>query len=332
MAGGRRPILVDANNVIVRSIMASALSDLQANGTFTGGIYGSLTSLASTLTRFGAKYGPVYAFFDAGVPARRKRLLPGYKQEREDRRQLLDPEDLEAALAQIDECWGLWPMLGVRVLAFKNREADDGLAASVPLLQKPGVRPVVVTSDRDLYQTVSLGADVWDIHRQDWVTPDSFRAVTGTDPWSYLLYRALVGDTSDSIKGVYGCGPKRAAALIDEVAEAHDGTLSPDDWADLEAPDQLDYLCSWIRQKLEKKWRGFERAVLDEQARLHRVLQGIDLRQGFGPTGTLQEALEAPAGLDQMGFVRRAKALKMSSLVGQAPRFLRPFKTALGPA
>jgi len=314
-----RPVIIDANSLIIRNVMASALSDLKADGTYTGGIYGSLNMLRSLLLMPEMDAGRIVAFFDCGVPARRLRLLPGYKGERKERRELLPEEEKEKAFAQIDRCWELFPLLGVTCLAYKDREADDGVAATARLWGDEA--PAVITSDRDLYQTVLFGAEVWDLGAKCWVTADGFVDVTGVHPKHYILYRTLVGDKSDSVEGVPGCGEKRALGLINELEDEYPGVMGL-----REPTQQLDMLCGYIRTR--GACRKYEEALLAAHLRLRRVIPGIDLRASFGPTQGLSAALEDAPALRPKDFLRACAALEMGSILGDPERYLTPFREA----
>lgn len=310
------PVVIDAHSLIVRSIMASALDDLQAGGIFTGGVYGSLTSLASILTVPGLQPGAIYACFDAGIPPRRRELLPDYKVKRAERRQWLSDEDRAKAFGQLKLARQMLELLGVVCLRYKEREGDDVVAAVVRLLRQQGQTSFVITGDHDLWQTVRWDARVWDLGRKDTVEAANFVDCAGVPLDHYLLYRALVGDTSDGIAGAGGVGPKRATQMLQDFGDRLHGTPTA----------QLDALVAGL-QALPKR-RKFEDAVIASHPYLRRVLAAIDLGSSFGKTGRLSEALFRAPPCDLMPFLRFCKGLQFASVLGDPERFFGPFRAA----
>lgn len=304
--------------------MASALEELRTSQQFTGGVYGSLRSLRTLLSMPDVPIDRVYAFFDHGVPTRRLCLLPGYKQARKERREMLTEEERERAFLQIDQCFELFGLLGVRCLAFKNREADDCVAAAVRVLATEEHRPVVVSSDADLLQTVALGADVWDQGHARWVTPPTFIETTGVHPGTFVVYRALVGDTSDSIEGARGCGPVRAVELIADLCAGQADQLPPP-FQELTPLEQLAeiglYLCG------QPKLKAWQQAVLDALPRLRRVVMGIDLSDSFGGLTGLQGLMDVLPPVQDRPFLQACSRLGMKSVLGEPEAYLRPFRS-----
>lgn len=319
-----RTVILDANSLVVRCIMASALDDLKANGQFTGGVYGSLRSLRALLSMPDVPVDRVFAFFDHGVPARRLQLLPGYKSARKERRELLSDEDKERAFMQINQCFELFGLLGVRCFAYKDREADDGVAAAVRVLASETHRPVVVSSDGDLLQTVRMGADVWDLAHGRMVTPENFVDVTGVPLETYTTYRALTGDTSDSVEGARGCGPKRAAGLIAEVLAADENEFPPP-FTSLPAVEQLTEIGVYLQKKGDDL-RGWEQTVIESLPRLKRTVLGIDLSASFGPTTGLAAAMADLPPVQDRPFLQACKRMQMRSVLGDPEGYLRPFR------
>lgn len=314
------PLIVDANSVIMRAVFASALDDLQAGGKFTGGIYGSLSMLRSVIDHPEADFGAIVAFFDSGVPAKRLQLLPGYKQARRERKEILDEEQKEKAYAQLGVCRKLWPLLGIQCLAYKNREADDGVAAAAQVYLKQGHRPVILSSDKDLWQTVRWGARIWKMSDGGMIDADNFCDHSGgVTPETWLLYRALTGDSSDSIQGVPGCGPKRAVKLLSDFP------VEP-----LAQPlDQLAELASSVRTEAgTRKLRAYESSLLEHERRLQDVLKGIDLSKSFGKLTGLRRRLKEMPTLQPRPFLKFCKGLEFASVLGDPERTLAPFRLA----
>lgn len=324
----RRPVVIDANSVIVRAIMATALEDLRAgvDGPFTGGVYGATRTLVSVLNSPGVAASRIVAFFDAGVPPRRLELLPDYKSKRKESRQLLTPEQKERAFQQINACADLWPTLGVTCLSYKDREADDGVAAASRIFLERGDTPLIVTTDRDLWQCIAWGAEVWSLRDAVIVDRGNFEETTGVDPGLWLLYRALSGDPSDSIRGVPGCGPKRSAELVASVGRIGvDETYLPP-----RGSDAIGALLALLSRRPYDgtKLRKFEESVLQSEPMLRRTYEAINLWDSFGRLDALRARIEASASVDRKAFLRGAAKLGFASFLGDPDGVLGPFVAA----
>jgi 5'-3' exonuclease len=142
-------------------------------------------------------------------PYRRKEIDPEYKAHRE------APEDAEVSQKR-------WLMdrivkAGYQVAKAKGYEADD-IIASLALAYAwcPDVR--IIGCDKDCSQCVTESVRMFVPAVGD--RPGEIRGPTevlakfGVAPKDMALWLALVGDTSDNIKGVPGIGPKKAAGLI----------------------------------------------------------------------------------------------------------------------
>lgn len=110
--------------------------------------------------------------------------------------------------------------LNIPTYELDGYEADDLAGTVAKLAEKDLMEVEIYTSDRDYLQLISdlttikiirKGlSDIVDFNERTFVEEYSF-------PSSYMIdFKALVGDTSDNIKGVPGVGPKTAAKLINE--------------------------------------------------------------------------------------------------------------------
>ncbi len=109
--------------------------------------------------------------------------------------------------------------LGVAPMRCKRREADDLLAALTYVL--PGEK-IIVSTDGDLIQCVRQNVRVYNQQKRAmYYWEDDGRIHSDVDlkwepqtAYEYLWRRALCGDSSDSIPGLKGIGPVKAAQQI----------------------------------------------------------------------------------------------------------------------
>jgi DNA polymerase-1 len=173
----------------------------------TAGTYGFTSILMRLLEQSQPEY--VAVAFDTGKTFRDD-IYPDYKATREKM-----PDDLRPQIERIRE---MVDAFNIPRLEVKGYEADDVLGTVAHLAVAAGFGVKIITGDRDLLQlvddriTVNLpGGKLTDA--KDYLKEDVV-ALWGIQPDQVVDYKALVGDTSDNIKGVPGIGEKTAMSLL----------------------------------------------------------------------------------------------------------------------
>jgi len=157
----------------------------------------------------------IIAFFDLGPSTEREALQADYKANR--------GETPEAITRQIPFVKELTEALGIAVVERQGVEADDMMAAAALLLKGRGDEAVLVSADKDLGQIVQSGIKQLlppptANPRLGWKELDreAVEQKFQVEPTRIPDFLALVGDTSDNIPGLAGCGPKTAVKWIKE--------------------------------------------------------------------------------------------------------------------
>ncbi len=165
---------------------------------------------ANTLIRYAATEDPSHAgvCFDAAMTSFRNELEPGYKAQRGE-----TPDDLEP---QFDLCHEISVALGFATYELEDYEADDLLGTIAEGVVRRKARVRVLTTDKDLCQLVREDdrVVVHDLARENTWDADGVRRRFGVSPSQIPDYLGLVGDTIDNLPGVPGVGPKSAAAVL----------------------------------------------------------------------------------------------------------------------
>jgi 5'-3' exonuclease len=99
-------------------------------------------------------------------------------------------------------------------MASNQYEADDLLGAMATEVRKAGIQPVIISRDKDLTQIIQEGDLYWDIGKSQPKDYKQLEQDLGVGCHQMADYLALVGDSSDSIEGVPGVGPKTARELL----------------------------------------------------------------------------------------------------------------------
>jgi 5'-3' exonuclease len=171
----------------------------------THAVYGFANFLLDLLKKQQPKY--IFCAFDESLQTGfRHQLCPDYKINRE----LPD----EALAFQLNACRQLCRVLGIIEMASNQYEADDLLGAMATKVRKAGIQPVIISRDKDLTQIIQEGDLYWDIGKSQPKDYKQLEQDLGVGCHQMADYLALVGDSSDSIAGVPGVGPKTARELL----------------------------------------------------------------------------------------------------------------------
>jgi DNA polymerase-1 len=179
------------------------------SGEPTAGVFG----FASVLMRFLERENPDYlaVAFDTGKTFRDE-IFPEYKATRAKM-----PEDLRPQIERIRQ---LVDSFNFPRLELEGYEADDVLGSVTRLAVEQGLGVKIITGDRDLLQLVDERVIVSLPGRslseaKDYL-PKDVKDTLGVRPDQVVDYKAMVGDPSDNIPGVYGVGAKTAATLLNK--------------------------------------------------------------------------------------------------------------------
>ncbi len=125
------------------------------------------------------------------------------------------PDELAQQLPKVKE---ILSALGVRVIGLPGFEADDILGSVSKLFKDAGGEAYLLSGDRDILQLISDGVTVRFSSMRETVNYDRalFLENYGVEPPRLTDIKALMGDSSDNIKGVPGIGEKTALSLIRE--------------------------------------------------------------------------------------------------------------------
>ena len=108
----------------------------------------------------------------------------------------------------------LMDRLGIKSIYPNRMEADYVISW---LTEKIPGKKIIVTVDKDLYQLINKETMVFNPIQKAAITNDNFENFTkGVRSVNFLDYKAIIGDNSDNLKGIYKVGHKRALNLIEK--------------------------------------------------------------------------------------------------------------------
>jgi 5'-3' exonuclease len=211
-----RLLLIDGHYYVYRSFFAIPnLSN--SRGEPTNAIFGFTKTLRLMIKHLQPHLGAV--FWDEGMPERRVKLQPAYKETRKEM-----PLPMVPQLDFIQK--KLTALLGFKNILLPNTEADDLMGCyAMAACKRKGMEVILATNDKDLYQLIGPCVKVYTTSKADLASPKDAFALLGeaeaTVKWEVppkLIgdVLALTGDSVDNIPGVAGLGRKTASALIRE--------------------------------------------------------------------------------------------------------------------
>ena len=265
-------LIIDGSNALHRAYwqaennkIDSSYNDIYDVGT----IYIFLKSLKATVEKFPSD--EVWITWDKKKkhPSTnfRKELAQNlYKKQR-------DPEKTLKVHEYHDRLSEWLDLLGVYQLYPYVLEADDVISWLTQT--NKSAKNIIVSMDKDLLQLVSNNTSIYNPTKKIMTTPENFESITGVKIEHYVYYKALLGDTSDNVNGVYGYGKVKSKKLVGLGIEAIKSKLSQEEFElfnkNLQIMDLSDsftkeigevecYIeqCEEISKKIKPNIRGFE--------------------------------------------------------------------------
>ena len=204
-------LIIDGHSMAFRAFYALPPDNfVTATGQHTNAVYGFVSMLTRLLET--EKPTHIAVAFDVSRHSFRTEEYPEYKGTRD-----ATPEEFKGQVELIRE---VLDAMGIVSLAREGFEADDILATLAYRAGNDGATVLVVSGDRDSFQTVTdnvtvlyPGTGPGDLRR---MTPQAVEEKYGVPPDRYPEIAAIVGEASDNLPGVPGVGPKTAAQWINK--------------------------------------------------------------------------------------------------------------------
>ena len=204
-------ILVDGNNLLFRSYYATAYNGnfmKNSKGFPTNGLFGFTNMINKILDEEQPTH--IIVAFDKGKTFRHEK----YKDYKAGRIEM--PDELKQQFPVAKE---LLTKMGITYYEIENYEADDIIGTFAEFCENdPEYTGTIISSDKDLLQLVTKTVNIKLLKSKDYIryTEESFKQEWGIDPINIIDLKALMGDSSDNIKGVKGIGEKGALKLLHE--------------------------------------------------------------------------------------------------------------------
>lgn len=204
-------LLIDGHSILNRAYYGVP-NLTSSKGVHTNAVYGFLNMMFSFLDT--EKPGRLIVAFDESAPTFRHKMYKDYKGNRKG----MDPE-LKEQVPMMEE---LLSAMNIPIVKKAGIEGDDILGTLSKRAEEKGYDVTIVSGDRDTLQlatkkikisipkTKKTGTIVENYYEDDVIKK------MGVTPTEFIDVKALMGDSSDNIKGVPKIGEKTAFALIEK--------------------------------------------------------------------------------------------------------------------
>ena len=204
-------LLIDGHSLAFRAFYALNPENFKnAAGQHTNAVHGFISMMLNILE--GEKPTHLCVAFDVSRESFRTQELPEYKGTR--------GETPEEFIGQTELLVEALKAMRITSVSRENFEADDLIASLATQGEAAGYRVLVVSGDRDTFQLITDNVTVlypvkgvMNLARMD---DAAVVEKYGIHAKQYPELAALVGETSDNLKGIPGVGPKTAAKWIQQ--------------------------------------------------------------------------------------------------------------------
>jgi len=216
-----RLLVIDGNMILHRAFHKFS-SARTMDGRSSSILFGFPYVLRGLLVKF--KPENMIIFFDSGkLHHSRTDLIPNYK----NRPHKID-FDYESFKDQKSKLIGLLGYLGLNVTIWDEGEGDDLAYLIYRRYIKKFDEMILVSSDKDFYQLITLDLHQWDPGKSILFTTKNFFGRKGFKIDQLVDHLVLLGDSSDKIPGYKGVGEKKTAKFLAEFGSIVDFLQDPE--------------------------------------------------------------------------------------------------------
>ncbi len=204
----KRIIIIDGNSLMNRAFFAIQTPMRTKDGITTHGIYGFLNMLSKIEKDYPSTH--IVVTFDKKAPTFRHEQYTQYKANRKPM-----PDDLASQFPILKE---ILAAMNIKMIEKEGFEADDLIGTIARISEEEGLKPLIITGDKDALQLVSDKTEVLitktGISKFEIYDENEMLKKYGLTPLQFIDLKALMGDKSDNIPGVAGIGEKTGIKLL----------------------------------------------------------------------------------------------------------------------
>ncbi len=209
-------ILFDVPHLFFRAFFAIPRNLTDGKGTPLNAVYGVSSIILSIIESDHPRY--LFGARDEKAKTHRHEKVPDYKGHR--------PEMPDELVQQLPLIKDLFDAFHIPVFSEEGYEADDFLATiSEKYRGNPEYEIEIVTGDQDMFQLIGDNVHVSfpQLGGKKMAHFDRTAVFTKLEvyPEQIADYKAMVGDSSDNLKGIPGIGKKTAVKLLSEYGTLH---------------------------------------------------------------------------------------------------------------
>lgn len=200
-------LIIDGSSLFFRAFYALPLLKTK-RGLYTNAIYGFVMMVENAIEKINPTH--VAVCFDMKGKTFRSDIYKDYKGTRQK-----TPNELEQQWPLVRDILG---HMNIKILESPVYEADDIGGTLAKLGSEEGFENYLLTGDKDYFQLVNDKTKVLftrkGITDMDIVTVEKIEEDYGIEPLEFIELKALMGDSSDNIPGIYGIGEKTGLKLV----------------------------------------------------------------------------------------------------------------------
>ena len=200
-------LIIDGSSLFFRAFYALPLLKTK-RGLYTNAIYGFVMMVENAIEKINPSH--VAVCFDMKGKTFRSDIYKDYKGTRQK-----TPNELEQQWPLVRE---ILSHMNIKILESPVYEADDIAGTLSKIASEKNFDNYLLTGDKDYFQLVNENTKVLftrkGITEMDIITVEKIKEDYGIEPLEFIELKALMGDQSDNIPGIYGIGEKTGLKLI----------------------------------------------------------------------------------------------------------------------
>ncbi len=224
----KRVIIIDALNMFLRAYIVDP--SLSSNGQPIGGIKGSFKILQK-LVRMTKPDAVVIVWDGPNGSQKRRAMDKNYKSGRKPLRlnrafhNLTEDETLRNKIWQQTRTIEYINEMPIIQIMLPEIEADDVIAQVCMLKHYENWQKVIISNDKDFLQLCNESTVLYRPTADELMNQKRVIEQYGVHPTNMALARAIIGDTSDNLKGIKGAGAVSVKKRLSFLASEKDYTI-----------------------------------------------------------------------------------------------------------